>query len=108
MAQVIVDEGWAAHGKLDGVIDAVREWGEMPDAFAAWLYCGALRWVSSREPIIRTRWTRRSSAAPSAKQEVDEFTAIAKGWRYYSDGELLPYCPSALNRSSHQTHRRVG
>jgi len=27
--------------------------------------------------------------------EVDEFTAIAKGWRYYSNGcgDLLPFCP---------------
>jgi SAM-dependent methyltransferase len=45
MAQVIVEEGWATRGELDAVIDAVREWGEMPDAFAAWLYCGALGWA---------------------------------------------------------------
>ena len=31
--------------------------------------------------------------------EVDEFTAIAKGWRYYSDGtSLLPYCPDCARR----------
>ena len=33
------------------------------------------------------------------KDEVDEFTAIAKGWRYYSDGtSLLPYCPECARR----------
>jgi len=29
------------------------------------------------------------------KCEVDEFTAIADGWRYYSDGrDLIPFCPA--------------
>jgi hypothetical protein len=33
------------------------------------------------------------------KCEVDEFTAIAEGWRYYSDGrDLLPYCPACARR----------
>jgi hypothetical protein len=31
--------------------------------------------------------------------EVDEFTAAAKGWRYWSDGtSLLPYCPACARR----------
>ena len=31
--------------------------------------------------------------------EVDEFTAVAKGWRYWSDGtSLLPYCPECARR----------
>ena len=31
--------------------------------------------------------------------EVDEFTAVAKGWRYWSDGtSLLPYCPECAKR----------
>jgi len=45
MAKVIVDEGWAKPDELDALLDALREWGELPDAFAAWLYCGALGWV---------------------------------------------------------------
>jgi hypothetical protein len=27
-------------------VHALREWGELPDAFASWLYCGALGWLS--------------------------------------------------------------
>ena len=45
MAEVIVGEGWATRDELDAVIAAVREWSELPDAFAAWLYCGALGWL---------------------------------------------------------------
>ena len=45
MAEVIVGEGWATREELDAVIAAVREWSELPDAFAAWLYCGALGWL---------------------------------------------------------------
>jgi SAM-dependent methyltransferase len=45
MAEVIVAEGWATREQLDDVIAAVREWGELPDAFASWLYCGALGWL---------------------------------------------------------------
>jgi len=43
---VIVEEGWATRVELDAVITALREWGELPDAFASWLYCGALGWLS--------------------------------------------------------------
>jgi hypothetical protein len=34
------------------------------------------------------------------KWEVDEFTAIAEGWRYYSDsrGDLMPFCPECARR----------
>ena len=46
MAEVIVGEGWATCAELDAVISALREWGELPDAFASWLYCGALGWIS--------------------------------------------------------------
>ena len=45
MAATIVEEGWATREELDAVIAAIREWGELPDAFASWLYCGALGWV---------------------------------------------------------------
>jgi len=45
MADVIVGEGWATREELAAVIEAVREWGELPDAFASWLYCGALGWL---------------------------------------------------------------
>jgi len=45
MAELIVVEGWATREQLDDVITAVREWGELPDAFASWLYCGALGWL---------------------------------------------------------------
>ena len=45
MSKVIVDEGWATREELDTMLDALRRWGELPNAFAAWLYCGALGWV---------------------------------------------------------------
>ena len=45
MAKVIVEEGWATRTELDAVLAALHEWGELPNAFAAWLYCGALGWV---------------------------------------------------------------
>jgi SAM-dependent methyltransferase len=45
MAKVIVGEGWATQAELESLLTALREWGELPDAFAAWLYCGALGWV---------------------------------------------------------------
>jgi SAM-dependent methyltransferase len=45
MSEVIVAEGWASRAELDAMLDAFREWGELPDAFAAWLYCGALGWI---------------------------------------------------------------
>src|SRR5262249_39271873 len=50
MAEVIVEEGWATQAQLDAVITALHEWGELPDAFASWLYCGALGWVSEDRP----------------------------------------------------------
>lgn len=46
MTDVILDEGWATRAELDSLIAALREWGELPDAFASWLYCGALGWVT--------------------------------------------------------------
>jgi SAM-dependent methyltransferase len=46
MAEVIVAEGWATREELDRVLIALREWGRSPDAFASWLYCGAIGWVS--------------------------------------------------------------
>jgi ubiquinone/menaquinone biosynthesis C-methylase UbiE len=46
MAETIVGEGWASRSELDAVIAALREWGELPDAFASWLYCGALGWTA--------------------------------------------------------------
>lgn len=34
------------------------------------------------------------------RREVDEFTAIAENWGFWSDGcgELLPYCPDCAKR----------
>jgi SAM-dependent methyltransferase len=46
MTEVILGEGWATRAELDAVLAALREWGELPDAFASWLYCGALGWAS--------------------------------------------------------------
>ena len=46
MSEVILREGWATRGELDATLAALREWAELPDAFAAWLYCGALGWKS--------------------------------------------------------------
>jgi ubiquinone/menaquinone biosynthesis C-methylase UbiE len=45
MADVIVTEGWATQSELDEMIRALHEWGDRPDAFASWLYCGAIGWV---------------------------------------------------------------
>jgi len=45
MAEVVVGEGWATRAELDRVIATFHAWGERPDAFASWLYCGALGWV---------------------------------------------------------------
>jgi ubiquinone/menaquinone biosynthesis C-methylase UbiE len=46
MAEVIVGEGWATRQELDEALAALREWADRPDAFASWLYCAALGWVS--------------------------------------------------------------
>jgi ubiquinone/menaquinone biosynthesis C-methylase UbiE len=46
MTEVIVGEGWASRAELDAMIAGLREWAELPDAFASWLYCGALGWTS--------------------------------------------------------------
>jgi hypothetical protein len=34
------------------------------------------------------------------RREADDFTAIAEGWRYYSDGTsgLMPFCPACARR----------
>jgi hypothetical protein len=45
MSDVIVGEGWATPAELDAMLAALREWGDRPDAFASWLYCGALGWA---------------------------------------------------------------
>jgi SAM-dependent methyltransferase len=50
MAEVIIGEGWATRVELDAIIAALHDWGELPDAFASWLYCGALGWVRSASP----------------------------------------------------------
>jgi hypothetical protein len=35
------------------------------------------------------------------KREVDEFTAVAEKWRFFSDGsELLPYCPDCSEQAT--------
>jgi ubiquinone/menaquinone biosynthesis C-methylase UbiE len=46
MAEVILGEGWATRAELDSVAAVFHDWGDRPDAFATWLYCGALGWVS--------------------------------------------------------------
>jgi SAM-dependent methyltransferase len=46
MAEVIIGEGWASREELDELIAALRDWGRRPDAFASWIYCGAIGWVS--------------------------------------------------------------
>ncbi|HET7855982.1 MAG TPA: methyltransferase domain-containing protein [Gaiellaceae bacterium] len=46
MAETIVGEGWASRDELDAMIAALREWGELPDAYTSWLYCGALGWTA--------------------------------------------------------------
>ena len=54
-------------------------------------------------PDYRMRYRRDidelAICCSECKDEVDEFTAIAKGWRYYSDGtSLLPYCSECARR----------
>src|SRR5919108_131972 len=44
-AGTITNEGWGSRAELDAMIACFREWGELPDAFASWLYCGALGWT---------------------------------------------------------------
>jgi ubiquinone/menaquinone biosynthesis C-methylase UbiE len=44
MVEVIVGEGWATPAEIEALGAAFRAWGERPDAFATWLYCGALGW----------------------------------------------------------------
>jgi ubiquinone/menaquinone biosynthesis C-methylase UbiE len=46
MSDVILAEGWATRAELDAMIAALRDWADSPDAFASWLYCAALGWVS--------------------------------------------------------------
>ena len=55
-------------------------------------------------PDYRMRYRRDidelAICCTECKDQVDEFTAIAKGWRYYSDGtSLLPYCPECAMRA---------
>jgi hypothetical protein len=45
LAEVIVGEGWVTRAELDALFAALREWADHPDAFASWLYCGALGWA---------------------------------------------------------------
>ena len=44
MREVVVRESWATEAEIDAMIAALDAWAERPDAFAAWLYCGALGW----------------------------------------------------------------
>ena len=56
---------------------------------------------SGRSSFSRFRRMDDDSAVrcTECKQEADEFTAIGKGWRYWSDGtSLLPYCPECAKR----------
>jgi SAM-dependent methyltransferase len=46
MTDVVLAEGWANRVELDAMIAALRDWADRPDAFASWLYCAALGWVS--------------------------------------------------------------
>lgn len=45
MREVIVDEGWATDAEVDAMAQALDGWGDRPDAFMSWLYCGALGWA---------------------------------------------------------------
>ena len=54
-------------------------------------------------PDYRMRYRRDidelAICCTECRDEVDEFTAIAKGWRYYSDGtSLLPHCLECARR----------
>jgi SAM-dependent methyltransferase len=45
MADTAVSQGWVTRAELDGMLAALRDWGDRPDAFMTWLYCAALGWV---------------------------------------------------------------
>ena len=45
MTELVLSQGWATRAALDAMFAGFRAWGERPDAFATWLYCGALGWV---------------------------------------------------------------
>ena len=55
----------------------------------------------ARSPYRFTTVDDMAVRCAECKCEVDEFTAIAEGWRYYSDGrDLMPFCPESLDASS--------
>jgi SAM-dependent methyltransferase len=39
---LMVAEGWIDEAELDELLATVRSWADGPDAFATWLYCGAI------------------------------------------------------------------
>jgi hypothetical protein len=61
---------------------AVQPWRSTPDARSV--------------PAVDDMAIRRAEC----RCEVDEFTAIAEGWRYFSDGcgDLTPFCPECATR----------
>lgn len=46
MTELILRQGWATQSELTFMRAAFDEWAGQPDAFAAWMYCAALGWVS--------------------------------------------------------------
>jgi ubiquinone/menaquinone biosynthesis C-methylase UbiE len=42
---LITGQEWASQAELNEMIDKIKEWGERPDAFFAWMYCAAVGWV---------------------------------------------------------------
>jgi hypothetical protein len=45
MLELIERERWATRAEVDAMVAALERWADRPDAFASWLYCGALGWA---------------------------------------------------------------
>src|SRR5262249_6636305 len=98
---------------IEGTVVASRTSGDCPGERARARASGRRRRRTRRgpRPLPSRAQARRSPCSRvrpmddgairciECKLEVDEYTAIAKGWRYWSDGDsLLPYCPECAKR----------
>jgi SAM-dependent methyltransferase len=44
-AELAIEQGWVTRERLEAMLDAMRAWGERPDAFYAMTICSAVGWV---------------------------------------------------------------
>jgi len=59
-----------------------------------------LRAMMTERRSSRAQWTDDAVRCPECRREVDEFTAIAERWGYWSDGcgDPLAVCPECSKR----------